>query len=94
VWCQIHADVLNRTIEQVADPENAGLRGAALSAAIALGELTPGQVRALVPVAATFTPSPAAVARYSSLYAEFPGLYRPQRRMFARLNTPAGGETE
>ncbi len=27
VWCQIFADVLGRTIEQVADPVNAGTRG-------------------------------------------------------------------
>jgi len=86
LWCQIHADVLDRTIEQVAEPDHAGLRGAALGAAVALGELAPRDVRALVPVARTFRPRPAAVARYRTLYAEFPRLYRRQRRMFARLN--------
>src|SRR5262249_34087550 len=40
VWCQIFADVLGRTVEQVADPVNANARGAAMLAAVALGELT------------------------------------------------------
>ena len=40
VWCQIFADVLGATIEQVADPVNANARGAAMLAAVALGELT------------------------------------------------------
>ena len=30
LWCQIHADILNRRIERVADPMYANLRGAAL----------------------------------------------------------------
>ena len=33
VWCQILADVLGRTIEQITDPVNAGTRGAGLLAA-------------------------------------------------------------
>jgi len=86
LWCQIHADVLDRTIEQVAEPEHAGLRGAALGAAVALGELAPQDVGDLVPIAATFRPRPDAVARYRTLYAEFPRLYHRQKRMFARLN--------
>jgi xylulokinase len=86
LWCQIHADVLDRTMEQVAEPESTGLRGAAFAAALALGVLEPGDLRALVPIRATYTPTPERVAGYARLYAEFPGLYRRQRRMFARLN--------
>ena len=37
LWCQIHADVLDRTIERVADTVDANLRGAALLAGLALG---------------------------------------------------------
>jgi xylulokinase len=86
LWCQIHADVLDRTIEQVADPNLAGMRGAALVAALALGSVSPGEIRELVPASATFSPRPDAVAAYDRLFAEFPGLYRTQRKMFARLN--------
>jgi xylulokinase len=86
LWCQIHADVMGRTVEQVAEPLYAGLRGAALAAAIALGAVRVEEVRALVPVAATFHPDASARAVYDRSYAEFPGLYKSQKRMFARLN--------
>ncbi len=32
LWCQIHADVMDRTIERVDEPLHAGIRGAALFA--------------------------------------------------------------
>ncbi len=31
LWCQIHADVMDRTIERLADPMHTGLRGAAFA---------------------------------------------------------------
>jgi xylulokinase len=86
LWCQIHADVMDRTIERVTDPMNANLRGAALFAALGLGAITRDQVRELVPVDRVFKPDPANREAYDRLYAEFPGLYRTQRKMFARLN--------
>jgi xylulokinase len=86
LWCQIHADVLDRTVERVVDPTTTGLRGAALVAAMALKVVSPEHIRDLVPASATFTPRPDAVTGYRRLFAEFPGLYRAQRKMFARLN--------
>jgi xylulokinase len=86
LWCQIHADVMDRTIEQVADPLNAQLRGAAILAGLALGRVEHRQVRDLVEVAATFTPDPANRQVYDRLAGELPGLYKSQRKMFRRLN--------
>jgi xylulokinase len=86
LWCSIYASVLGRTIEQVADPVHANLRGAALLAAMALGELDRTEVGTLVPVAATHHPDPADQAAYDRLYAEFPKLYRAQRHLFSQLN--------
>lgn len=86
LWCQIHADVMGRTIERPAEPLHANLRGAALLAALALGAVREDEVRDLVPAERTFTPDPATRAVYARLYAEFPRLYRSQRKMFARLN--------
>jgi xylulokinase len=43
-------------------------------------------VHELVPVDATFEPQPANRAVYDRLFAEFPRLYKRQRRMFHRLN--------
>jgi xylulokinase len=86
LWCQIVADVCDRTVERVADPVVPGLRGAALFAAVVLGEVGRGEVHDLVPVDATFAADPARRAVYDRLFAEFPRLYKAQRRMFARLN--------
>jgi xylulokinase len=90
LWCQIHADVLDRTIERVADPLHTNLRGAALFAGIALGAVQRHEVRELVAVERVFTPRAENRAVYDRLYAEFPRLYKRQRAMFARLNAPAG----
>ncbi len=86
LWCRVIAQVCDRTVERVADPLLCGLRGAALAAALALGEIAPADVRALVPSDAEFRPDPSTRRTYDRLYAEFPRLYRSQRRMFARLN--------
>jgi xylulokinase len=86
VWCQIFADVLGRTIEQVADPVNANARGVGLLAAVALGELTFDQVPDLVPVARSYQPDPAHEALYDKLFREFVGFYRRNRKAYARLN--------
>ncbi len=86
LWCQIHADVMDRTIERVAEPLHANLRGAALMASLAMGAVRKDEVRDLVPVDRVFIPDPGNRAAYDRLYAEFPGLYKAQRKMFARLN--------
>ena len=83
VWCQIFADVLDRTIDQVSDPVNAGTRGAGLLAAVGLGELTFDQVPDRVPVAASYRPDPAAAELYDDLFREFTGLYRRNRKAHA-----------
>lgn len=88
LWCQIHADVMDRTIERCADPMHTGLRGAALLAGIALGDVDRSTVRQHSPVDATFTPDPTTRAEYDRLFAEFPKLYKAQKGMFHRLNRP------
>jgi xylulokinase len=86
VWCQIFADVLGRTIEQVADPVNANARGAGLLAAVALGELTFGQVPERVKLAGTYQPEPGTRQLYEAMFTEFVGFYRRNRKAHARLN--------
>ncbi len=84
LWCQIYADVLNRPIEQVADPRHAQLRGAALWTRISLGEMTLDQVPAMVPIAQTFVPSGAAV--YADGYREYEKLYGTLKGTYKRLS--------
>ncbi len=95
LWCQIHADVLERVVERVEEPLIANLRGAALFAGVALGEVQLEEMGELVTVQARFEPDPGTRAVYDRLYAEFPKLYKSQKGMFARLNrrTSAGHES-
>jgi xylulokinase len=86
LWCQIHADVMDRTVERVGDPLNAQLRGAAILAGMALGVVDRSDVRDLVAVVATFTPDAASRRVYDRLSGELPTLYKSQRKMFRRLN--------
>jgi xylulokinase len=86
VLCQIFADVLGRTIEQVSDPVNANARGVAMLAAVALGELTFDQIPDRVQVARRYPPDPTLAALYGKLFSEFTGLYRRNRKAHARLN--------
>jgi xylulokinase len=93
LWCQIHADVTGRTMEQVAEPLHANLRGAALFAALALNEMDLEEVRGLVPVEARFDPEPSNSSTYDRLFGEFPKLYRSQKPMFSRLNRGQNSES-
>ena len=86
LWCQIVADVCDRTVERVADPVLSGLRGAALYAGLVLGDVSREEVHDLVPVDATFTANPANRAVYDRLFEEVPRLVKGQRGMFRRLN--------
>ncbi len=86
LWCQIHADVMGRTMERVAAPLHANLRGAALFASVALEAVDLEEIAGLVPVAARFEPDASRATTYDRLFGEFPRLYRSQKAMFARLN--------
>jgi xylulokinase len=86
VWCQILADVLDRTLERVEQPWVGGLRGAGLTVGLALGEVGRGEIRSLVPVDRVFVPDSAHRAAYDAMYAEFPRLFRSQRGFFRRRN--------
>jgi xylulokinase len=86
LWCQIHADVMDRTIEQVDDPLHAQLRGAAMLAGMSLGLIDRAEVRDLVTVSRTFAPDSARRDVYARLSAELPRLCSSQRKMFRRLN--------
>lgn len=86
LWCQIHADVLDPVIEQVADLMHAQLRGAALVAARALGLLSTTDAAAAVPVVPTFVPDPGARAQHDTRHAQFHRLHPRRKKLFAALN--------
>jgi len=86
LWCQIHADVIGRPIQQVADPMNVNVRGAAWFAALHLGHLSLDDIASRAPTAKTFTPVAANTAAHRRLYDEFVRLAGAQRSMYRRLN--------
>jgi xylulokinase len=89
LWCQIYADILNRTIRQVDDPLGANARGAGLIGSIALGCSTFDDIHRHVEIARTFQPDPANRAIYDELFREFLKAYRQNKAMFRRLNKVA-----
>jgi len=86
LWCQIHADVLGRRIERVADPMYANLRGAAIFAGMSLGKVSLDEVGGMVRVTSVFEPDPQARAVYEPMYREFKHLYDRLHGVYARLN--------
>jgi xylulokinase len=78
--------VMDRTIERVEGPLTCNARGAALLAGMALDAVRRDEIHDLVPVEKTFRPDPSNRDRYDRLFAEFPGLYKAQKKMFRRLN--------
>ncbi len=86
VWCQIYADVLNRTIRQVKDPIQANARGAAFIASVALGYIEFEDIPNLTHFSQTFTPNPQNVKLYDTLFKEFLLLYKNNKKAYHRLN--------
>jgi xylulokinase len=86
LWCQMHADVCDRVIRRVADPQHANARGAAFVAWLALGRTTLDELNRAVEIDREFRPDPAARAVYAPLYREFVKLYKAHKPIHARLN--------
>lgn len=85
LWCQIHADVLGRPVERIADPLTAQLRGVALAAGVALGRLDWTDLDALVRVDRTFVPDAARHNAYAAVTAELPRIHSGLKGTFHRL---------
>jgi xylulokinase len=86
IWCQIYADVLNRTIRKVKDPIYANARGAALIGAVGLGLCSFDDIPGLIQIEKEFTPNPANRELYDELFKEFLNIYKNNVKMYKRLN--------
>lgn len=86
IWCQIHADILDRPIRQMKDPIEVNVRGAALLAAASLGYIRYDEIASRVPVAKTYTPNPDHRKVYDDLFGEFLAVYQNNKKMYTRLN--------
>jgi xylulokinase len=87
-WMQIIADVTGRRVETVANPQEAGAVGAALTAAVGLG-LYPSfeSLRDVVRVEHKFEPQPSNAAIYNMLYSHYKRLYRALRGLYRDVNS-------
>jgi xylulokinase len=86
IWCQIHADILNRTIKQVKDPIQANARGTAFLASIGLGYLKFEDIPKYIQIKNTFEPNPEHRKLYDEMFAEFLNIYKKNKGIFKRLN--------
>lgn len=87
VWCQIFADVTDRTIHRVANPQQAGARGVALLASVALGYLPSfDAIKKHIHIDRTFSPNPKNRELYDRLFVEFKNLYKQNKNWYKRMN--------
>lgn len=86
LWCQIHADVLNRTIRQVKEPVLANARGAALIASVGLGYTRFDDIPKHIQIQNEYQPNPEHRTLYDKMFAEFVNLYKQNKGIYERLN--------
>ncbi len=87
IWCQIVADITNRSIRRVKNPQQAGARGIALLASMTLGYIPAFEaIKKYIQIDRTFEPNPANRQLYDRLFKEFKNLYRQNKHWFARMN--------
>jgi xylulokinase len=93
VWCQALADILERPVRRMSEPQIATSRGAALAALVAMKRISVEQIPSLVPVERTFTPVPSHAKTYADLFAAWLASYKATRPIFHRLQRPRRGPT-
>jgi xylulokinase len=86
IWCQIYADVLNRSVIQVKDPIHANMAGMAFLAYLGLGLLKAEDIASFVQAERTYTPQPAHRTIYDELFTEYVRLYHQLKPIYTRLN--------
>jgi xylulokinase len=85
-WCQILADVLDRTIAPVADPEWAVARGVANLALQRHGVIDRNELDGRADVADRFEPDPANRNRYDTMHEQFEASFEALRPIHEALN--------
>ena len=87
VTCQILADVLGKKVETVAEPQNVGAVGAAVTIAVGSGEISAfPDAKRLIPVVETYIPNTKNKAVYDKIFAVYKKLYAANKENFAALN--------
>ena len=87
VWCQILADILERKIIQMEDPELAAAKGSTIISMVGLGILNhfPDAIP-LIKVKKVFSPNLDNKEIYDKLFKEYINIYKRNKKMFKNLN--------
>lgn len=100
LWCQIFADVLQRPLERIVEPESGGTRGSAMTAAVVAGWYPDlASASAMTRAQRLFQPDPLLAGFYAERFATFTRYYSGVKRWYARTagasgRTAAATETE
>jgi xylulokinase len=87
IWCQIFADILNRKINRVSDPQQAGARGVALLASMTLGYIKSfSDIKKYIKIDRTFYPNSQNRILYDNLFKEYKNIYKNNKRWYKRMN--------
>jgi len=87
IWCQIFADVLQRPIEQVFQPEFGGCRGAAMAAAVGCNWFDDfEQASKMVQVQNVFLPNKDLAYLYDQKFDEFKQNFKYTKKWYERIN--------
>ncbi len=87
IWCQIHADIMNRTIRRVKDPIWANVRGAGLIGSVALGCISFDDIPEKIQYDGIFEPDPGNRNCYDKLFRQYQAIYKQNKKIYKRLNT-------
>jgi xylulokinase len=87
IWCQVFADITNRTIRRVSEPRQAGAKGVALLASMSLGYIdTFENISNYIRIDRTFHPNSQNRHLYDRLFTEFKNIYKQNRKWYKRMN--------
>ena len=86
MWSQIHADILGVPIQQVADPLNTTVRGAALLALITLGYRSVEEIPDLIRFKQVFEPDNTNREIYDRMYTQYREFFKKNKKIFKELN--------
>ena len=86
LWCQIQADVLDRTIRQIKDPIQTAARGAAFLAAVGLGLMQFADIQGHIQIEREYRPQAGNRKVYDEMFAEFVSIYKQNKKIYERLN--------
>lgn len=87
IWCRIFADVLQRPIAQMKNPQMASAQGAAAVAMVAFGLYRDfSETDRMLQKGSVFRPDPGTAALYDKSYRQYQALYKNNQNTFRELN--------